>query len=121
MAQAILKQYQLQSPIQGKVIEHFKDIGEWVRSGDPLVRVMDTSTCYVEVDVEIHELANTPLGRSVDLLIPSPKGQQNITGTVTFVSPSADRGSGLVRVKVIFDNSQAKVIPGVTAVVQLPK
>jgi multidrug efflux pump subunit AcrA (membrane-fusion protein) len=43
-----------------------------------------------------------------------------VDAEVRFVSPVADPASGLVRVKAVFDNAEAKIPAGITATVRLP-
>ena len=52
-------------------------------------------------------------GQSVNLEIDSGPSTVLIQGTISFVSPVVDAASGLMKIKVIFDNPEARVRPGV--------
>lgn len=115
IAVAMLEMYKIKSPISGRVVEHYKEEGEWLRVGDPVVRVVDGSKCYVELDLEIEQVLAFMLNPKLSLEVPNGQEVLLLEGRVEFLSSIADSGSGLVRSKVSFDNPKGLVIPGVTA------
>jgi len=58
-------------------------------------------------------------GINVPIVMDATEGGVTRQGTVIFVSPVADASSGLKEVKVLIDNSDGKVSPGVTGWLKL--
>ena len=56
---------------------------------------------------------NNPHILEVALNIEGPRGPVSRPGTVEYVSPVVDPSSGLREVKVLFDNADNKIQPGV--------
>jgi RND family efflux transporter MFP subunit len=113
MAVENFRKRQLVSPIQGTIISLFLDEGECYREGQPLVRVVDTSRCLLVCRVEEALGRTFKRGQKVEMNIRAGKGFVRKQGTMAFVSPVADPSSGLIEVKVEFENQEGEVRPGV--------
>jgi RND family efflux transporter MFP subunit len=103
----------LKSSIGGTVIKIYHDEGESCEEHQPLIRVVDTSRgrFVCNIDQGLGRLLDK--GREVELAF----GGEDVhkTGTVAFVSPVVDSASGLMEVKVDFDNEDGQVRPGASA------
>lgn len=115
MALEDLNKRTLKSPITGTVIKVLHEEGESTEEHQPLVRVVDTSRCrfVCNLDESLGRLLKK--GREVTLMIGSVQDPIEKKGTVSFVSPVVDSASGLMEVKVEFDNSDGAVRPGLSA------
>ena len=51
-----LKRTTIASPISGGITEHFVEEGDYVRAGDPLVRIHDTTRVEVKCSLELRDL-----------------------------------------------------------------
>ena len=49
----------------------------------------------------------------MNLEVEAGEKHEQFTGTIYFVSPVVDPASGLMRVKVIFENPEGRIKPGV--------
>ncbi|GAB5561506.1 MAG: HlyD family efflux transporter periplasmic adaptor subunit [Synoicihabitans sp.] len=115
IAAAILDSYQLKAPQAGQVVEIIPEEGEWARTGEPIIRLVNTSTCFLDLDVDLATARRiTSPNTSVKVEVPTGEATLVREGRVEFVSSVADVGSGLVRVKVYFPNTDGAVTPGVT-------
>ena len=85
----------------------------------PLVRIADTRRCYFISNVEAKAAGKLKLGDTVKLEIETSTTPASISGQVTFLSPVVDPASGLRKVKVLFDNSDGKINPGVAGKMHL--
>ncbi|PCJ18557.1 MAG: hypothetical protein COB02_10475 [Candidatus Cloacimonadota bacterium] len=112
----ILSSYFVKSPINGRVVEVKASIGEWVKTGETVVRVVDSSTCYLELNVDL-TTAKILLEKQKNIFIEITGLNETFIkkGQIKYLSTIADTGSGWVKVKIYFDNKDLKAIPGVTA------
>jgi RND family efflux transporter MFP subunit len=117
MAAAQLQRRNITAPFDGVVVQLLLDVGESCSQQQPLFRIVDTRTCRLVVHMEQGPSAKLKPGRQVGLRIQESDGPVLLQGTVDFISPLIDASSGLREVKVVFDNPDGKVHPGVTGVI----
>ena len=96
MRELELSRHQILTPIAGMVVEVYHRAGEWVRPGDPVVRVINTEQLHAEGFLTGKTLPRR--GTDVKLV----RGEQTVLGTVDFVSPERDPVNGEVRFLVLF-------------------
>jgi RND family efflux transporter MFP subunit len=113
LAKEQLKRRSVVAPFDGTVTTVMLDVGEACQAQQPLVRLVDTRKCYFICNVEAKAGYTLKAGQTVKLDIEAGDQMQNFSGTVFFVSPVVDPASGLMRVKVVFENPEGKIRPGV--------
>jgi len=113
MAKEQLRRRSIIAPCSGYVAAITRDVGEACEEYQPLVRVVDTRQCYFVSNVEAKAGGSLKLGQTVNLEIETSTKPASVSGQITFLSPVIDPASGLRRVKVVFDNSDGKINPGV--------
>ncbi len=115
IAAEILDSYQLRAPIDGTIVDIIPSEGEWVRTGDPVIRLVDTRTCYLDLDVDLMT-SRRIAAKDTQLFVQVSVGETTVrrAGSADFISAVADAGSGLLRVKVYFDNTDNAITPGIT-------
>jgi len=74
--------------------------------------LVDTRQCYFVCNVEAVPAGRLKAGQSVKLLVDTTTGAVTVAGKVVFISPVVDPASSLLKVKVLFDNADGKVRPG---------
>lgn len=121
LAQEQLKRRQLAAPFEGTVTALLLEVGESCPAQQPLVRLVDTRKCYFICNVEARSGYTLRTGQSVQLEIEAGQEPVLFTGTVLFISPVVDPASGLMRVKVVFENPEGKIRPGVAGRMLLPE
>jgi len=89
------------------------DVGEACQAQQALVRLVDTRKCYFICNVEAKAGYSLKVGQAIKLEIEAGDRMENFSGTVFFVSPVVDPASGLMRVKIVFENPEGKIRPGV--------
>ncbi len=83
-----IKRHSIQSPIDGNVMELYKEAGEWVNAGDNVMRVARLDRLYVQglldsTKFDPHEVD----GRTVSVALTMARGQQTeFHGRIVFVS-----------------------------------
>ena len=113
MAVETLRRRSIIAPCSGYVAAITRDVGEACEEFQPVARVVDTRQCYFVSNIEAKAAGGLKLGQSVTLEIETSTKPATISGQITFLSPVVDPASGLRRVKVLFDNADGKINPGV--------
>lgn len=112
-----VRRRQITSPIGGEVVEVPVHLGEWVKPGDPIFRIIRLDQLAVEgflraADYSPGEIVGKPV--TVELTLAHGRPMQ-FQGKVTFVHPEID-GRGQFRVKAevtnIAENGQYLLRPG---------
>ncbi|AWN42567.1 efflux RND transporter periplasmic adaptor subunit [Methylobacterium durans] len=119
-----LRQYELRSPLTGRIVERKVDVGTAVgKEGDPsdLYTVADLSTVWIELSVPTSELAKVKEGAGVTVTPSQEGGERHERGKVIFVSPLLNADTRAARVVVALPNKDMAWRPGtyVTAEVEI--
>jgi RND family efflux transporter MFP subunit len=112
LAQEQLQRRLLVAPFEGTIAALTLQVGESCQAQQALVRLVDTRKCYLVCNIEARAGYSLKAGQSVRIEVEAGEQPAPFDGTVFFVSPVVDPASGLVRVKVVFDNTEGKVRPG---------
>jgi len=123
--QAELQQHQLQlaelasslqiirSPIDGVIVERYRNLGDWVKAGEPLIRVIRLDRLRAEGFISSDQLDSINVDQKVQLTISrSEKSFVKREGIVKFISRELEPVSGEIRFWVEFDNASLDVLPG---------
>ena len=113
MAVEQLNRRQVLAPHGGIITDITLDVGEAAEAYQPLIRLVDPTRCRFESNLDARMAARLKLGQTVRLEVATGEGMAPVTGTVAFISPVADKASGLINVKVTFDNLDGRFRPGV--------
>jgi multidrug resistance efflux pump len=92
LAQLEVTKMKITSPLDGVVVQRYKNLGEWAQAGDPIVRVVRMDRLRVEADFKADRYSPEQLmGRPVSVEVRLPGGRtERLQGHVTFVSPLVD-------------------------------
>lgn len=96
------------APFDGEVVERYAKVSEWVRPGDPVVRIIRIDRLQLEGFVEASEVLPAEIdGQEVTVHVnfgrPQPVSRgatDGIKGRVVFASPEVESGRFLVRAEV---------------------
>lgn len=113
-----LDRRKIRSPIDGVVVEKKKEAGEAVDANEPVFHLVDISRVYLQVFIESTAALKLTAGQAVAVNFPEYQEQAH-RGTIDFIDPRIDGASGLVRVKVLIDNADRKLIAGMRGSVNL--
>lgn len=113
-----LQQRTLVAPVAGTVVALHVDPGEWAKPGDEVARLVDSSQVELRLNMLPKAVAGLKLGTTLQASFEDGDKPRVAKGKVIFISPIADASSGLVDVRVVFDNKRGELRPGSKAVVQ---
>ena len=112
-------QRHITAPISGVVTKVTPQVGEWVKAGDSLLHLVDTSVAILRLAVP-HNLANAlETGAQQLIRLESGSSVTEVPGQVKFVSPVADPASGLVQVEVSFSNPARRIKTGIKGTIDV--
>jgi RND family efflux transporter MFP subunit len=113
LAEENLRRRHVFAPFDGAIAEMFLQVGEACQIQQPVLRIVDTRRCYFVSNVEAKAAQNLKPDHEVSLEIDAGTTPLKVTGKISFVSPIVDPASGLLKVKVVFDNPNGAIRPGV--------
>ena len=110
-AEALLARREIRSPIDGVVVERYREVGEHV-DAEPVYRVARLDPLHVEVivPIEYRESVARGLGASVRLAVPGFENRA-LAATVERIDAVADAASATFGVSLVLDNPE-HAIPG---------
>jgi multidrug resistance efflux pump len=123
----------VRSPINGTVIKKQGTIGEIVTAGQTLAYVIDSSSLYINANIEETKLANVQVGQTVDITI-DKFGSEKFTGKVQSIGqasastfsllPTSSGGTFTkvvqkIPVKIKLDKYNVQLEPGLNAVIKI--
>lgn len=100
-ARVALSDYRITAPINGLVLDRSVEPGDLVSPSDILMRLANTDTLYVEVQVDEIYANKIHVGQRTWLQLAGR--EETLRGTVNFVAAEVDEVTGSLRVKIAFD------------------
>lgn len=108
----------LRSPFSGVVIEKNVLAGQRVMAGDPLYKVADLSTVWVEGEVFERDLPAVRLGAAVTAEFDALPGTSR-SGRITYVYPTLNAETRTARIRVALSNPGLALKPGMYATIRI--
>ncbi len=120
LARVASEEHHIQSPIDGTVVSISARVGDWVRSGQVVARIIDRKRLRAEGYVTTEHADALRNADDVRVVITSSDGTMIYRHSVKeYVSPEMDAVTGEVRVWIEFENSDGGVYPGSKATVEV--
>ena len=119
MALEQLRRRSLAAPVAGIINKIHVEEGENCEPRQPLIHLVDTSKCYFIANVEASITPHLTVGQEVSLRVGAGPWEVTRTGTISFVAPVVDAASDLQEIKVVFENADQAVRPGVAGVMTI--
>lgn len=111
----------LAAPYPGVILSVSRQPGEWVEPGAEVCTLAQMDVLRIEGFVASNRLSSSHVGQQVTITFPENSELPEVTGKITFVSPSVDPVNQQVRVWAEFPNPQLVVRPGVSAAIRVPR
>ena len=110
----------IRSPIEGQVVEIVPDIGQEIRSGDVIARVVNLSGRKVIAGVDVSVARIVKRGDSLGVSLGRNGVEETISGEVSGVSPGSDEFSGTYDIEIAISDPSVKWWPGEIVSVKIP-
>lgn len=108
------RQIPIRANVAGTVIERLIDQGAYVQAGTGIYRVADLSRVWVQLDAYESDLPKLRVGQVVKLTVEALPSKE-FDGKVAFIDPVVDSRTRTTRVRVIVDNKDHLLRPGMFA------
>jgi Cu(I)/Ag(I) efflux system membrane fusion protein len=102
------------SPVGGVVLEKLVQQGQQVMAGDPLFRIVDLSTVWVEGEIFERDLSSVRVGQEATVDLQALPGESR-RGRIAYVYPTLDPATRTARVRVELPNPGRVLKPGMYA------
>ena len=120
-AQEKLDRHRISAPIAGVVVRVYRNRGEWVKPGEPVVRILRLDRLRAEGFLKSRDLTPGLQGRTVKLAVDLPgDAGREFLGKISFVDPEVDPVNSQVRVWVEVQNQDLRLRPGMQAKMIMP-
>ena len=119
-AEAVLTTYEIDAPFAGVIRTRFKQRGEAVRQGDPIVELVSADRVSVVASVPIAMLPSLQEGNTVQVLPYYLPGAQPLPGTIRLIDRYGDGNpsDSTIKVTVEAENTTGTLLPGLQAAVR---
>jgi HlyD family secretion protein len=104
----------LNSPITGVITQRLTEPGNLLQPGSEILKIGDFGVVKVVVNLSELELSKIRVGQDVQVKIDAFPNEE-LTGTVTRISPAADASARLVPVEITIPNSNGRIGSGLLA------
>lgn len=112
-AQRQVERRRIVVPVSGRVVQIFRQAGEWVEPGQPLARIVKVDRLKAVGALAASQLADDPTGRPVTLSAELPgRGVVEFAGRVTFVHSEVNPVSGRLDFWAEIENPDLRLRPG---------
>jgi len=108
----------IHAPFAGQIVGKMTEVGQWVRAGDPVVDLVEFDR--VEIRVDVPEGFIERVSRAKTAAVHLPALGREIEAQVLAVVPQADPRTRLFPVRLIADNAQGLIRPGMSAIGLVP-
>lgn len=110
----------LTAPVSGVITRIHSKAGEWAKPGEPMIALVDASTCYLTANVPLRSVHGLKPGMTLPVRFESAANAAPVEGKISFVSTVADPASGLVELRVTFANPGQRIRPGIKGMIDIP-
>lgn len=116
-AQVALNNTAITSPFDGRVRIQSVEVGDYVKSGDPIATLVDMDPILIKGQVSERDINEIALGAeaSVNLIT-----GETLTGIISRIAPVASEATRTFEVAVEVPNTNSRIPVGVTAEMRLP-
>jgi RND family efflux transporter MFP subunit len=121
IAQDQLCHFFILAPFNGIVAQLFLHESESCKPQEPLIHLVDIHKCRFVTFVPYQLSNDIKKGKEMTITLEGSTSPQIRKGIVEFISPVVDQSSGLRTVKIVFENSDNSIQPGVKGSLNLQK
>jgi multidrug efflux system membrane fusion protein len=116
-AQLDLEYMTIRAPFAGALQERHVEVGDFVKSGDPVARFVDNRKIVVTANVSEFDAGYVQTGQTAQAQLATG---ETVHGTIRYVAPVADQATRTYTVELEVDNSDGNLRAGGTAELRVP-
>jgi membrane fusion protein, multidrug efflux system len=119
IARRKLEEKTIRAPVGGIVVRRYKEPGESVDRVEPMFELVNIDQLYLQFHLPLESAMALEPGREITFR-QKASGSGEYVAKVEFVNPAADPASGLVRVRLLFNNPGHAVKAGARVQAEFP-
>jgi RND family efflux transporter MFP subunit len=121
IAKAELAEREILAPLTGVVVRKLKESAESISENDPILQVMEADKLLLLFHLEAAQLPLIRLGQELSVKFPEMPAVTGVKAKINFIDPEVDSRSGLFRVRLLMDNKEGLVRPGLRCQAVFPE
>jgi len=106
--------FELRAPTSGVVVEKHVKEGDYVKTGEPLFRIVDLGVLWLNLEAYESDLPWLRYGQNVQFGVEAYPGEA-FSGQIAFIEPELNRKTRTVPVRVNVPNPDGRLKPGMFA------
>ncbi|MGB5693194.1 MAG: efflux RND transporter periplasmic adaptor subunit [Flavobacteriaceae bacterium] len=117
-----IEYFPIYATVSGTVSEVISAEGDYVKQGQPILRVSDLKTVWAEFDVYENQISLFKIGQKINI-IPMAHSHESIQAEISFIDPILDSRTRTMTIRTVLDNRDDALKPGmfITGTVALPE
>ncbi len=116
-AQLDIRNMTIRAPFDGALQDRHVEIGDFVKSGDPVATFVDERALIISANVSEFDAKNVHKGATASARLATG---ENVEGVIRYVAPVADEATRTFTVELQIDNTAGEFRGGVTAELLIP-
>lgn len=116
--QATIDRMTIRAPFSGQAGLRNVFLGQYLKAGDSIVRLEDSSVMKIRFSIAQTELAKINVGQQLDILVDAYP-QQPFKGSITAIEPTVKQLSGVIEVQAAIPNTAGLLRSGMYARVKV--
>ncbi|MDB6138223.1 MAG: secretion protein HlyD family protein, partial [Verrucomicrobiaceae bacterium] len=121
ISKAEVAEREIHSPLTGVVVHRFHEAGEAVNEAEPIMQVMDTDRLLLLFYLEAPMLSVLKMGEEIEVIFPELTPVVVRKAKLQFIDPEVDARSGMFRARLLMDNKDQAVRPGMKVQAKFPE
>ena len=102
-------------PFDSLIEDSFVELGDYVKKGDPIAKIVDLDPIFVSMNVTEKEINKLKKNQIAEVFISGNK----YNGVINYISKVADLQTRNFRVQVKVENSKTSIVSGLSAEVKV--
>lgn len=118
----VIEYFPIYATVSGTVSEVVSAEGDYVKQGQPILRVSDLSSVWAEFDVYENQISLFKIGQEISIQSIA-HGHKSIEAEISFIDPILDSRTRTMTIRAVLDNKDDSLKPGmfISGGVELPK
>ncbi len=108
----------IHSPYRGHILEKHVIEGQMIKAGDPLFKIADLSTIWIEPAIFEADIPSVQLGQRAEVVFDALPGHLFV-GRVTFIYPELDMKTRTLKVRIEVPNRELLIKPAMYGTVRI--
>lgn len=110
----IVDRHKIVAPFKGIVVKKNAELGEWVQTGNPVLRFVDTENLRLDIQVPQEQLSLVNNSKTVTVHVAGAR-ETAFEATIEARSPLVDPQTRTFQVRIRLENPPAHIKPGMSA------